>query len=59
MTPTRQAILDELTADGINWHINRYGLNVRGKRTSWQEAWWIALLGWKHGWNPPRIERTL
>ena len=55
MTPAQRAILDELTAEGINWHINRYGLKVRGKRTDWQEAFWIAFLGWKRGWNPPRI----
>jgi hypothetical protein len=60
MTHTHQAILDQLTAEGIPWRISTTGwLLVSGKRTYWQEAYWIAFLGWKHGWNPPRIKRTL
>jgi hypothetical protein len=60
MTPGQQAILDELTAEDIPWRISTTGwLLVSGKRTYWQEAYWIAFLGWKRGWNPPRIVRTL
>jgi hypothetical protein len=54
----KQIILDELKAQGINWHINRYGLKVRGKRTTWQEAYWIAFLGWKKGMAIPKIVKT-
>jgi hypothetical protein len=36
MTPTQKDIRDQLTADGIRWPINKYGLKVRGKRTLWK-----------------------
>jgi hypothetical protein len=55
----KKIILDELKANGIPFYINRYGLKVSGRRTTWQEAYWIAFLGWKRGMGTPKIVRTL
>lgn len=59
LTPGQQAILDELKAEGIPARISTTGwLLVSGKRTDWQEAYWMALLGWKRGTPAPKIIRT-
>lgn len=56
---TKEDIVCELTADGYKARISSTGwLLVSGLRTTWQEGFWMAFLGWKKGMNPPRIERT-
>lgn len=58
LNSTLTAIYTELIAEGFKVFVNRYGLKVSGKRTSWQEGYWMAFLGWKKGQNPPKIIRT-
>jgi hypothetical protein len=60
LTPGQKEILAELKAEGIPARISTTGwLLVSGMRTYWQEAYWMAFLGWKKGMNPPKIMRTL
>jgi hypothetical protein len=59
MTDTQETILVELIREGYKARISTTGwLLVSGRRTTWQEGYWIAFLGWKPGTNPPRIVRT-
>lgn len=60
LTSGQKAILEELKSEGIPARISTTGwLLVSGKRTYWQEAYWMAFLGWKKGMNPPKNNRTL
>jgi hypothetical protein len=59
MNDTQETILTELIREGHKARISTTGwLLVSGRRTTWQEGYWVAFLGWKPGANPPRITRT-
>jgi hypothetical protein len=59
MTYAQETILTELIAEGFKARISTTGwLLVSGLRTTWQEGYWMAFLGWKRGTNPPKIVRV-
>lgn len=51
-------VYDQLVADGHKISVNRYGLHVSGRRTSWRQGYWLAFLGTPIG-KTPKIVRTL
>lgn len=55
----KEDIVVQLVADGYKARISTTGwLLVSGRRTTWKEGWWMAMLGWKKGTPPPKIVRT-
>lgn len=58
LTGSCEAIYRELVAEGHKVNVNRYGLQISGRRVSWQTGYWLAFLGTPIG-KTPKIIRTL
>ena len=60
MTYEQETILAELIKEGYKARLSTTGwLLVSGLRTTWQEGFWIAFLGWNPKGNIPKITKII
>lgn len=57
LTDAQADIYNELKKEGHKVFVNRYGLKVSGRRTSWKDGFNLAFLGCPIG-KHPKIVRT-
>lgn len=58
LTGANEETYKQLKSDGHKVRVNRYGLHVSGRRTSWLQGFYLAFLGTPIG-KTPKIIRTL